>query len=216
MGKSVAVLGLGRFGRFVTDELINLGADILVADSDQTAVEHYADKVSYAVKVDLFSADALSELGLENMDVVIVAMGSSLDASIMCVMVSKEKGVPKVIAKSSDSRMGEILLKVGADEIIYPEKESAARVAGKVVSESFLDLLNVDDDLTVVKMTPFSSWVGKSIREVDFRKRYKVNVIAVKEPGKRREPLTPDTVIKENFRMLMVGEKEDVDKLISG
>ena len=139
MKKSIAVLGMGRFGQFLTAELSKNGADVLIADGDEENIRKFANQVSCAIKADLNDPEVIRGLGLSGVDTVVVAMGSSLDASIMCVMVAKELGVPYVIAKAASLRMGEILRRVGADEIIYPEKESAELTARRLLSSDFLE-----------------------------------------------------------------------------
>ena len=121
--KAIAILGMGRFGQFLADELCANGADVLIADNDERIINQYASKVSEAVIVNLMDPEATKNIGLSDVDIAIISMGSSLEASIMCVSVAKEQGVPRIIAKAASERMGEILKLVGADEIIYPEKE---------------------------------------------------------------------------------------------
>ena len=115
MNKSIAVLGMGRFGQFLTDELCKKGADVLIADADEETIRRFSDSVSSAIKADLCDPESIRAIGLGEVDVAVVSMGSSLEASIMCVMMAKELGVPYVIAKAASLRMGEILRRVGAD-----------------------------------------------------------------------------------------------------
>ena len=117
MKKSIAILGMGRFGQFLADELCANGADVLIADNDERIVNQYSGIVSEAIVTNLQDPEAIKNIGLGDMDLVIVSMGSSLEASIMCVSVAKELGVPRIIAKAASDRMGEILMRVGADEI---------------------------------------------------------------------------------------------------
>ena len=154
MKKSIAVLGMGRFGQFLTAELSRNGADVLIADDNEENIRKFANEVSCAIKADLNDPEVIRGLGLAGVDTVVVAMGSSLDASIMCVMVAKELGVHRVIAKAASLRMGEILRRVGADEIIYPEKESAELTARRLMSSDFLDFFNLGSELCVFSMKP--------------------------------------------------------------
>ena len=130
---SVAVLGLGRFGKFTAKELFENGVDLLIADDNEEIINQMSDIAEVAVTCDLSDPDAVEKLGLGNMDVVIVCMGSSMDPSITCIMVAKEQGVHRVIAKAGSDRMGKVLKKIGADEIVYPEKTMAQLTVTKVL-----------------------------------------------------------------------------------
>ena len=145
MSKSIAVLGLGRFGKKLALGLYENGVDVMAVDRDQKLIDSISDKVTYALVADFSNAESIKGIGLEEMDTVVVAMGSDLTASIMAVMISKELGVPYVMAKASDERMGAILTKVGADEVIYPEEEMGERTARILVFDSFLEFFEIDD-----------------------------------------------------------------------
>lgn len=213
MQKSIAVLGMGRFGRYVTEILSEKNTDLLIADKNRETVNQFADRVSYAVTADLQDPEAIADLGLSNMDVVIVAMGSSLEASILCAMIAKEQGVKTVYAKSSSDVMTNILKKVGVDEIIYAEKESAARLARKLTSSTFLDYFDVGSNLSIVKMKPRENWIGHSLKELRLRERLHINVIAMKDGREFRAHINPDTPITEDAQLLIVVDKDNLDFL---
>ncbi|ETP73244.1 K+ transport system, NAD-binding component [Lachnospiraceae bacterium JC7] len=132
---SVAVLGLGRFGKYVAKELFENGADLLLADNDDEVINQMSEIADMAVVCDLADPDAVEKLGLGNMNIVIVAMGSSLESSIMCTTIAKEQGVHRVIAKAGSERMGKVLKKLGADEIVYPEKTMAHMTVTHIVNK---------------------------------------------------------------------------------
>ena len=127
--KSFVVFGLGKFGQAIADKLLESGADVMVVDNDEDIIEQYSSKATTAIEADLTDAAAIKALGISNVDCAIVSMGMSLEASIICTMVSKECGVKCVVAKAGSERMGKVLTKVGADEIIFPEEESGIRTA---------------------------------------------------------------------------------------
>lgn len=214
MKKSIAVLGLGRFGQFLTAELSRNGADVLIADDDEETIRKYANQVSCAVKADLNDPEVIRGLGLSGVDTVIVAMGSSLDSSIMCVMVAKELGVPHVIAKAASLRMGEILRRVGADEIIYPEKESAEQTARRLLSSDFLEYFDLGSELCVFSMHPKKDWVGKTLRELRLRDRYQLNVMAIRENGRTSAIMDPDQVLSEDAEIFAVAERKALDHIL--
>ena len=169
--KSIAVLGLGKYGRSLARNLYNLGADVLAVDSDPDVVAEFTANSTSSIKANLNNEDEVLALGLKNMDIVVTAMGSNLAASIMCVSVAKEQGVPLVIAKSDSNRMASILKKVGADRVIDPEEEGGARSARILVSSYLNECFKLDENLNLLEMVPMSEWVGHSLNELDLRKQ---------------------------------------------
>ena len=157
----------------------------------------------------LFRSDpeVIRGLGLGGVDTVVVSMGSSLDASIMCVMVAKELGVPYVIAKAASLRMGEILRRVGADEIIYPEKESAEVTARRLMSSDFLEFFNLGDEVCICSLKPRKEWIGKSLRELKLRDQYGLNIVAIREGGHTSASLDPDRELSKNCELYAVAER---------
>ena len=214
MKKSIAVLGMGRFGQFLTAELSRNGADVLIADGDEEIIRRFANQVSCAIKADLNDPEVIRGLGLAGVDTAVVAMGSSLDASIMCVMVAKELGVPHVIAKAASLRMGEILRRVGADEIIYPEKESAELTARRLLSSDFLEFFELGSELCVFSMKPKKEWVGKTLRELNLRGRLKLNVIAMREDGHTSATMDPDRPLQADAELFAVADHDALDKIL--
>ena len=152
MSRSIAVLGLGRFGKKLALSLYDMGEEVMAIDKNAELVEAVSGGVTYAVEADVSNADALKGVNIGDMDTVVVAMGSDLTASIMAVMVSKEQGVPHVIAKAADERMGEILKKVGADKIIFPEEFRLSQV---VLEMSYLLLLRFHYKMQLVILPLF-------------------------------------------------------------
>ncbi|MBR4767612.1 MAG: TrkA family potassium uptake protein, partial [Lachnospiraceae bacterium] len=154
-------------------------------------------------------------MGLGSVDTVIIAMGENLEASIMAAMVAKEVGVNKVIAKASSKRMAEILLKIGADEIIFPEEDAAFRTAKSLLSDTFLDYYDLGDHLSLVEMYPKPAWIGQTLKELNLRKREGLNVVAIREKGGSFVHINGDTVLTETSEMLIVAEKKKLRKLDS-
>ena len=213
MGKSFAILGMGRFGKKLALCLYDFGADVMAVDNNPEQLEKVSGSVTYAIQADLRDPDDIKGIGLENTDVVVVAMGSDLTASIMSVMVSKELGVPYVMAKAADERMGSVLTKVGADKVIYPEEETGIRTARILTSESFLDFFEIDDNLCVLEIQPKKEWIGKNLLELKLRDKYKMNVVAVKSDGKMHSVIDPNKPIEEDNAMLVVLDRSNLKKL---
>jgi trk system potassium uptake protein TrkA len=213
MKKSVAVLGLGKYGRSLSENLYRLGADVLAVDNNEELINEFTGSCTSAVYANLNNEDEVAALGLKNMDIVVCAMGRSLAASIMCVAVAKEQGVPLVVAKASSDRMASILKKVGADKILDPEGEGGGRSARILLSSSFKDYFEIDENMYMIEMHPKKEWIGKNLIELQLRKSFNINVIAVREEGHRwhfvdpQKPFSPDS-------MLLIGvEKKDINKL---
>ncbi len=216
MKKSVAVLGLGRYGTALVKALYEMGADILAADQEEKAVKEIAEYCTTAVCADLSDEENLLSLGLTGMDIVVVAMGRSLEASILSVSVSKELGIPLVVAKSSSDRVSSILKKVGADRVIIPEEYAGERWAKILMSETVLDYFEVDSGLCMIEMKPLKHWVGKSVKDLDLRRSDHINVLAAREENKNWVMVDPDHVMAENCSLLAVMERKTLDKLTRG
>jgi len=212
MTKSIAVLGLGKYGMSLAQNMYEMGADVLIVDKDEDRLEDCAEFSTAAVCADLENEDEVVALGLKNMDIVVVAMGGNLAASIMAVAVAKEQGVPKIVAKSASNRMSSILKKIGADKVIIPEEYSGQQSARILASNVFLDYFQVDNTLCMVEMKPLSKWVGKNLCELNIRKHYKVYVVAVKE-GEHWEIIDPDRVMKEEDELLIVSDKDALHRI---
>ena len=213
MGKSIAVLGIGRFGKKLALSLSDMGAEVMVVDASTEVLEKMSPFVTYAIEADLKDVEALKGIGLEGMDAVVVAMGSDLQASIMSVMIAKEMGVPYVMAKASDERMGAILTKVGADKIIYPEEESGFRTARVLASESFVDYFDLAGNLCVLEMKPKPEWIGKNLIELNLRGNYNINVIAIKSKSGTSASIDPKKPLDAEDELFIVVEKKDLKKI---
>ena len=151
MKKSVAVLGLGKFGSSIARSLAKGGAEVLAVDKDEDLVRDIADKVTCAVCVDISDKEMMNNIGLEGMDAVVIATAEHLDSGVMALMIVKEIGVPYVLAKADGTLKGEILKRVGADEIVYPEEEMGARIANNLLGGSMTDLFDLSADTSIVK-----------------------------------------------------------------
>ncbi len=216
MKKSVAVLGLGKYGKSLAENLYRMGADVLVVDQDAEVVHDFAAKCTSAICANLANEDEVMALGLKNMDIVVSAMGRSLAASILSVSVAKEQGVPVVVAKSSSQRMSSILKKVGADKILDPEGEGGMRSASILLSTVLKDIFELDSNMYMIETAPKKDWIGKSLRELDLRKNMNLNVVAVKKKGERWKFVDPTDVFTPEHILLVVVEKKNLPSVIGG
>ena len=212
MKKSVAVLGLGRYGTSLAKSLYDMGADVLVADINEDKVEEMKDHSTVSVCTDLENEEEIKSLDIKNMDIVVCAMGRNLAASIMIVAVAKELGVPLVVAKSSSERMSSILKKVGADKIIIPEDFGGNQSARILLSDNFMDYFQVDDNLSMIEIKPRESWIGKSLIELELRKKYKLNVVAVRTSGGSWSFIDPNRKLTEETTLLIIIEIHKISK----
>lgn len=213
MKKSYAVLGMGTFGKYLTEALYTSGVDVLIADSDMETIAQFADKCTYAMTCDLSDPEAIKSLGLEQIDVAVVSMPLSLEPSIMATMVAKELGVPRVIARASTPRMAEVLRKVGADEVVNIEEDAAFRTARKLISENFLDYFDLGDSLCLLDMRPKESWIGQNLKELHLRERYNINVVAIREKDRAGAHSDPNRPLKKDSTILVVADKADLARL---
>lgn len=212
--KAAAILGLGMVGQSMAKELMAHNVEVLVADRNEELISQISQDVTYAVSADLSDASAIRELGLNNMDVVIVCMSRNLEASIMCIMVAKEEGVPQIIAKASSSRTVEIFRKIGADKIFQPEVEEGILTARKLLSSNFIDFFDLAENISIVEMLPKEDWAGKSMRQLDLRKNHRVNVIAVITNDTVNYLADPDKPIPADCHLLVAVNNKDLNQLI--
>lgn len=212
MKKSIAVLGLGKYGSSLAETMYSLGEDVLVVDKDEDIIRDISTKVTSAICANLDNEDEVSALGLQNMDVVITCMGGNLSASIMSVAIAKEKGVPVVIAKASSDRMKKILEKVGADKIITPEQEGGVRSARILTSQFIRDYFEIDENLCMIELSPKKSWLDKNLIELNLRKKYNINVAAIKKNRGKWTYVDPDYKFKEDDLIMVIVEKDDLNK----
>ena len=211
MGKSVAVLGLGKYGKSLAENLYMMGADVLAVDKDKEVINEFAEKCTSAVCANLENEDEVEALGLKNMDIVVCATGN-LAAAIMSVAVAKEKGVPLIVAKTSSDRMSSILLKIGVDKILDPEGEGGMRSARILLSKSFKDFLEIDSNMYIVEMYVKDEWVGKNLIELGLRQKHRMNVIAVRKKDQKWGFSSPDEPLERDMVLLIAMEKKDVNK----
>lgn len=213
MKKSFAVFGLGRFGTSIANALMAQGAQVLAIDSDPDVIKRISPQVTCAVSIDVSDSEAVKEVGLDNIDVVIVAMGQSLAASVMTIMTAKELGVSYVIAKADSDETAKIFLKVGADKVVFPEKDAGVLTARKLMYDSFIEYLEIEDNLGVAEIMIKPEWVGKSIKELDLRKHYKINVIAVKNANQPAHEVNPEEILQANSTLIIMVSDSSLKKL---
>ncbi len=212
--KSYVVIGLGRFGTELATRLYACGEEVMVIDTDEVLIDKIADRVTRAVAADARDIDVLRKLGVENFDRAVVAVGSDLGASALITMNLKSLNVPFIVCKAHDDTYKDILQKLGADRVIIPEREVADKLALGLTHAGVMEYIELSQEFGIVEMEPIPAWVGKTIRELELRNTYGVNVIAVRgDEDSIRIPPDIDTPIPANVVMVMLGKYEMFENL---
>ena len=212
--KSYVVIGLGRFGTELATRLYACGEEVMVIDTDEGIIDKIADRVTRAVAADARDVDVLKKLGVENFDRAIVAVGSDLAASALITMNLKSLNVPFIMCKAHDDTYKDILEKLGANRVIIPEREVADKLALGLTHAGVMEYIELSQEFGIVEMEPIAAWVGKTIRELELRTRYGVNVIAVRgQEDTIKIPPDIDTPITANVIMVMLGKYDMFENL---
>jgi len=208
--KQYAVIGLGRFGTSIARRLYEAGQEVLGIDANEEKVEDAELFVTHAVVADTTETKALRAIGISNFDCVIVAIGNDMQSSILTVSLLKELGVKKVIAKALGKRHGQVLEKVGADWIIYPERDMGERVANQLLSPNMLNYIELSKEHSIEEIMIPSKMAEKSLRDLDIRAQYNVSVIAIVREGDIIISPSPDRIIHKEDLLVMIGKREDI------
>lgn len=211
--KSYIVIGLGRFGAEIAAKLYECGEEVLAVDTDESIVDKIADRVTKAVACDARDRDVLEKLGARNFDRAVVAVGSDLAASALITMHLKALNVPFIMCKAHDDTYREILEKLGADRVIIPEREVADKLALGLTHAGVMEYIELSEEYGIVEMEPVSSWIGKSIKELELRTRYGANVIAIRQGESIQIPPDINAPIAADEIMVMLGSYEMFDRL---
>ncbi len=213
INKSYAVFGLGRYGRAVAKELIDNGAEVVAVDSNDKIVEDLVGVFPICKCADVTDYEVIKQLGISNVDTVIIAIASSFEASVMATMLCKEAGVPQVIVKCASETHRAILEKVGADTVVFPENDSGIRLAKNLLSSGFVDIADISDNISIIELSAKPEWVGKNLMELELRRKYSINVIALTKDDNVEIAIQPNTVIEENMKMIVIADKKGIDML---
>lgn len=208
MRKQYAVFGLGSFGESVAVTLQELGCEVVVVDNHMERIEDISPYVSYAVQADIEDPEVIRSLGARNLDGVVVAVADDMEASIMATLVSKEIGVPYVLAKAKNELHAKVLKKIGADSIIFPEKEIGQSVARNLVSGEFVDWISLSPDYSITEIQVPEKWIGKSLSEIDVRRTKDVNVVGVRIGDKIQVNIDPKEPLQKDMMLIMIGSNE--------
>lgn len=211
--KEYIVIGLGRFGSNVARQLEANSCRVLAIDRNEQRIRQIAEYVTLAMCVDVTNEESLAELGGRNFDGAVISIGHSLDASVLATIWAKEQGINKIIAKAYDDMQGKILTKIGADEIVYPEKEMGIHLANNLAFNNLFDAIELTSEYSIADIAILRDWIGKSLIQLNLREKYGVNVIAIKRGGSLIINPPADVPSKKNDVFVLLGRNSTLNKI---
>ena len=211
--KTYAVFGLGRYGATVAKELVENGMEVIAVDSNQKIVDEVAAYLPVCKCANVADAEVIARLGIGNIDTVINCMASNLESSVMAVTLCKEAGVKTVIAKCGNEMHRKILLRVGADQVVFPEKESGARLAKNLLSSGFVDMISLSKDVSIVEIDVKDEWLGKNLIELNLRKKYGLNIVAIIKGDVVNVSINPEQPLDAGISLIVLANTAKLAKL---
>ena len=213
INQTYAVFGLGRYGRSVAKELAENGAEVVAVDNREAVVNAAISEIPYCKCADVTDSEALRQIGIANIGVVIVTMANHLEASVMTTMLCEGLGVKTVIAKCATEINCKILTKVGADRVVFPESESGIHLAKNLLSSGFMDIIELSQDVSMVEMEVKQQWIGKNLIELNLRKKYSVNVVAIIQGKNVNTNIDPEMPLTQDMRLIVIANRAKLNKL---
>ena len=211
--RTYAVFGLGRYGMAVAKELVANGMEVIAVDMDQRIVNEAAVYLPVCKCADVTDAEVIARLGIGNLDTVIVCMANNLEASVMAITLCKEAGVKNVIAKCANEMQQKILLRIGADQVVFPENESGIRLAKNLLSSGFIDMISLSKDVSLVEIDVKDEWRGKNLIELNLRKKYGFNIVAVKKGEEVDVNINPEKVLDMETALIVIANTATLGRL---
>ncbi|HLR68090.1 potassium channel family protein [Virgibacillus alimentarius] len=212
MKQDYAVIGLGRFGGSVCRELSMEGMDVLAIDIDEEKVNEFKNIASYAVIADSTDEATLKELGIKNIDHVIVSIGDNIQASILTTVILTDLEIKKITVKAQSDYHEKILNKIGADQVVHPERDMGKRIAHSVISNNILDYLELSDEHSIVEVKAGKKMQGKTLVDLDIRANYGCNVVAIKQENEINVSPSADEVLREDDILIVIGADKDISR----
>ncbi len=211
--KTYAVFGLGRYGIAVARELVTNGMEVIAVDADEKIANAAASELPICKCADVTDPEVIRQLGISNVDVVIIAMANNLESSVMAVTLCKEIGVKTVIAKSANEMHQKILIRVGADKVVFPENESGIRLAKNLLSSGFVDMVSLAKNVSMIELDIRPEWTGKNLIELNLRKKYSINVVALRKDDSVSVDIDPHAPLREDDKLIVIANTEKLSKL---
>jgi trk system potassium uptake protein TrkA len=217
MKKQFIVLGLGSFGASVAVTLQRLGCDVVAVDQNMEQIDAIADKVTYAMQADIGNPDLLKSLGSRNFDGIVVASSENLESSILATLAAKEMGIPLEdfvwYGAFHNERYAQVLRKVGADAVVFPEEEMGRKIAKNLLSANLADWIELSPDYSIIEIAVPQKWIGSTLKELDIRKNYGVNVAGIKEGAHVEITPDPDMPLKAGMILMLIGSNKALEKI---
>ena len=204
---SYAVFGLGKYGRAVAKELVQNGKEVLAVDINEDIVNAASTEIPYCKCADVTDSEVIKQLGIANVDVVIISMATNLEASVMATVLCKEAGVKTVIVKCASEMNCKILSKIGADRVLFPEYDSGIRLAKNLVSYGFADIIELSKDVSMVELNVRPEWEGKNLLELNLRKKYSINVVALIQDKEVYVNIDPEKPLDKTMKLIVIANK---------
>lgn len=211
--KSVVVFGAGRFGTSIAEELFKNNVEVMVIDKDEEKIQNLATKVTTAIIADVTDEAAMEEVGLKNFDVAVVAIGTDLESSIIATVAAKEHGIPTIYAKAPTDMHGRILSKIGADYVIYPEKQIAERLARSISGSSIVEYLNFSEEYSIAEMAPPKNWENKTLAKLNIRNERDIMIIAIKRNKKTIISPKASEIILKDDKIVVLGRNAEIEEI---
>ena len=211
--KSYALFGLGRYGTAVARDLVENGMEVIAVDAEQKIVNDAAAYLPVCKCADVTDSEVISRLGISNIDTVVVCMASNLEASVMAVTLCKEAGVMNIIAKCANEMQQKILLRVGADKVVFPENESGIRLAKNLLSSGFIDMISLSKDVSMIEIDVRDEWCGKNLIELNLRKKYGFNIVAIKKGERVNVNINPEQPLEAETTLIVIANTAKLGKL---
>lgn len=211
--KTIAVIGLGRFGTTIAKMLASMNHEVLGVDIDPDIVQKISPFVTHAIVADTTDEEAIKALALSQFDMVIVAIGGNLQANLMTSMLLKEMNITKVVAKAENSLQGKMLQKIGVDQVIYPEYDMALRLVQSLIREHVMDYLQLSKNISLIEINMPSFMVGTCLKESNLREKYNLNAVGVRRKSGLEVPPDPTAILSEEDKLLVIGNNSDLDAL---
>lgn len=211
--KEFVVIGVGEFGTNVAITLAEFGAVVMAVDKEEKALELIADQVTYTICADASNPEVLKTLGIRNYDGAIVGMGHDLETSVLITMQLKEIGMPYIMVKAATELEGRILHKVGADKVIFPDRETGIRVANQIVNGNYFEAIELSDSYSIVEVDAPEAWIGKTLQELNIRAKYNLNVIGIRSLDEMNPAPGANDILKEGDLLIVLGHNNDLKKI---
>lgn len=211
--KSILVIGIGRFGKHLCQDLVQNGNDVMAVDENEENLEEILPIVTSAKIGDCTKEEVLKTFGVSNFDICFVCIGTNFQSSLEVTNLLKEMGAKYVISKATRDIQAKFLLKNGADEVVYPDRDIAKRMATRVSTNHVYDYVEMGE-YSIYEIQPVDEWIGKTIREVDFRAKYNMSIMGIKHGDETSLMITPDHTFEKEEHLMVIGKKEDIDRIL--